>query len=108
MQKDTNIPRTAADLMVLIHDYAGEYHNWCAGYTNETTPRRVDDARNKIQDELVRLFTPVSDEWFRQTMLTLYNIELNKNDYADDIHLVRAVEAAHGVEKHPSMGNDVT
>lgn len=56
------------------------------------------DSKLKLEQELIKLLTPLDNEQVKEIMLTTYGIEIKEGDYFDDILLVRAVEKAHGIE----------
>lgn len=65
-----------------------------------TTHVSIEPARQALQDELVRLFTPLTDEHVDDLFAAVVD-KVNAGEIAyESVGLARAVEAAHGNRRH--------
>lgn len=88
---------TVARLMRLVDDYAALRGNWDSGNTSETTPHLVVSARQALEAELTRLFTPLSDEQIATVYFGATGQSLRPQDNVLAHKFTKAIEQQHGI-----------
>ena len=88
------------DTVTRLLELADDYHH---SFDSENINGRIDRARKALHDELVRMFTPLSDEQIE----SVNKVWINYTSFEEfEVHQPSVYEFARAIEKQHGIGGE--